>query len=78
MKKGEIYKCNTKDFCVKVIGMTDYIQNVNEPNCSCPQYVLTQRLTRDFWHDTDYNPAHWDIEYFNENFTVVEFMDDIE
>jgi len=73
MKKGEIYKCNTKDFYVKVICMTDYIQNVNEPNGSCPQYILTQRLTIDFCHDKDYNPAHWNIEYFNENFHLTEF-----
>ena len=88
MKKGAIYKCNTKDFYVKVLGMTDYIQNINEPNGSCPQYVLTQRMkieTNDrenrityFVDDKDYNPAHWNIEYFEENFTVVELLDDSE
>ena len=44
MKKGEIYKCNTKDFCVKVIGTIDYTKNINIHNGSYPQYVLTQRL----------------------------------
>ena len=84
MKKGEIYKCNTKDFYVKVLGITDYIQNINEPNGSCPQYVLTQRLKIEthsivqnikyFDDDTDYNPAHWNIEYFNDNFHLTGFF----